>query len=94
MLVRTCTHVGQGTNASRRQNPRCHIHALTSEGQEQAQYFTPITLVFLGSSYRRVAAHTTLPNRIRDLGCPILLRREGEVAEEEQVNERVDQLLG
>jgi hypothetical protein len=71
-----------------------HVHGLAGKGEQQAQDLGPVALKLLGGGNGRVAAHAALPYGIRDL---VLARRplgQREVGEEEEVDQRVDDLLG
>ena len=72
---------------------RRQVHGLACQCQQEAQDLGSVALKLLGRRDRRVAANAALPYRIRNL---VLAGRDlgkSEVGEEQQVNERVDNLL-
>ena len=73
---------------------RRHVHGLASQGEEQAQDLSPVAFKLLCGCNGRVAADAALPDGIADLVLAGGDLGQGEVGEEEQVDEGVDNLLG
>lgn len=94
MLVRAGADVCEGASPFLREYAGRHVHAPAGKGQEQTQDVTPVALMLLCRGDGRVAAHTALPNRIADFGLAMWLFRDGQVGEEQEIDQGVDQLLG
>lgn len=72
---------------------RRHVHGLACEGEQQTQDLSPVALKLLCRGYGRVAPYAALPYRIGDLVLAGWHFGQGELGEEEQVNQRVDDFL-
>ena len=85
--------MGEGTSPCLGQHTGRHVHALTCESQQQAQYLASVALVLLCGRNGGGATDAALPDSVADLGLSLRLPWHGKVGEEEQVDESIDQLL-
>ena len=94
LLVRAGADVGERLDSLLRKDARQQVHALASESQQEAQDLAAIALVLPCGRNRRVAANAALPDGVGDLGLAVGCLGDGEVGEEEQVKQGVDELFG
>ena len=72
---------------------RRHVHGLACKGEQKTQDLRPVALKLLCRGDGRVAPHAALPYCIGDLVLAGWYFGEGEVGEEEQVDQGVDDFL-
>ena len=94
MLVRVGADVGERLGPLLRQHAGRQVHAVARQGQDQAQDFAAVALVLPRGRDRRVASHAALPDGVGDLGLAMRRLGDGEVGEEEEVEQGVDELFG
>lgn len=94
MLVEAYCHVRYCLDAFYRQHIGRHVHGLARQRKEQTQDLGPIVFEFLGGGNGRVAADAALPYCIRDFVLGGRQLGQGEVGEEQQVDQGVDDVLG
>ena len=70
-----------------------HVHGLARKRQQEPQDLSPVALELLGRGNGRVAAHAALPYRVGNLVLPRGHLGQRKLGVEEEVNQRVNDLL-